>query len=264
MFNNQNNNENADVSVNTRGITFKNSKGFDPSAFELNFWNGNISLKMHPALPEAQRTETRVFDYETTVSTALTPEKALLLANKIEKEIFPALEAKTKKTVGITVGGNGLVVVSTGMGDEAKPYIALFKGLDENTKKPESGIHYEFNNTFTVDDYDETTGSYNINEGNYTELNLFTAILKDSAIALSGITAHCNRYWDRYARDAQKDILYKIAGKNGIAVGGNGGYRRNSSNVFTNNSSNDEDVPFGSADEQKISENVDDINAYLS
>lgn len=259
MFNNQNNNENSDVSVNTRGVTFKNSKGFEPSALELNFWNGNISLKMHPALPEAQRTETRVFDYETSVSTALTPEKALLLANKIEKEILPALEANTKKAVGITVGGNGLVVVST---NDGKPYVALFKGLDENTKKPESGIHYEFNNTFTVDEYDETTGSYNINEGNHTELNLFMNILKDSAITLSGITAHCNRYWDRYSRDAQKDVLNKIAAKNGISVGS--GFRRSSSNVFANNSSNNEEVAFGSAEEQRISENVDDINAYLN
>lgn len=263
MFNNQNNNNDRNDSVNTTGITFKNSKGFDPSAMALNFWNGNISLKMHPALPENQRTETKVFDYETSFSTALTPEKALFLATKIENEIYPALESRTKKSVGINVGGNGLIVVSTGLTNEPKPFIAIMKGLDENTKKPESSIHYEFNNTFSIDDYDEETGSYTINEGNFTELRMFTNILKDCASALSGLFAHSMRYYDRYARDAQKNILYKIAEKNGVSTFG--GSKGGSRNIFgAPSASSEDDVPFNPAESQNISEMVNDINDYIN
>ena len=115
MFNNNNNNKSENKkNVNTRSFQFYNKEGFDPSTVVLGFWNDFLSIKLHPAKDPSKQTETDIFDYEKAINTALNPEKALALLTNIQKVIYPALAAGECRVVGVPVGGNNIITVSTG------------------------------------------------------------------------------------------------------------------------------------------------------
>ena len=100
--------------VNTRGIQFSNKYGFDPSSIQFGYWNGFLSIRITPALDRSKQTETRVYDYDKTVSSALTVEKISLLLEKIKSDIIPAIKAGEEASIGVPTGANTLIVVDTG------------------------------------------------------------------------------------------------------------------------------------------------------
>lgn len=266
MFVQQNNREQNNV--NTRGIQFMNKDGFDPSTMIFGYWNELVSIKIHPALEKSKQTESKVFDYEKVVSTALTLEKVTLLLKGIEKKILPAIEKGENETIGVPVGSDSLFVVSTGKKTTGsiRPYIAIYKSLDEKTKKPEMSIAYEFNKSYTVDDYDPDTGEYSTTKDINAEFDLFIELLKASRTALSNAFAHASRNVDRFYKDKVYNTLEEIASKLGVSSSGSGkgsyGKRRD---IFADdgdvNSSNNSS---GATMNVESLSNIDEIDNFLN
>ena len=70
--------------INTRGIQFYNGD----ATIVFDYWNGMASIKIHPALPEAERANKQVYDYKKSVSVALSPDNAVLVGKYIKEDIF--------------------------------------------------------------------------------------------------------------------------------------------------------------------------------
>lgn len=269
MFNNQQNNSKDALNVNTRGPQFMNKDGFDPSTLLIGFWNDMISIKIHPALEKSKQTESKVFDYEKVVNTALTLEKATILKEQIEKKILPAIENDEDKKVGVPVGGDSLIVVGTGkdMTGKISPYIAIHKSLDAKTRKPEMSIHYEFSRGTAIEDYDAKTGEFTLVKDIHGELNIFLEILKASIAGLSNCQTHSSRYVDKFYRSKLLNDISEIAAKLGISTnsyGNKGGYyNKNKNDVFAkqNNSSNQS---LDSEPQLETLNNINDIDGFLS
>ena len=244
MFGTRQNNE-ADnrKSVNTRIYQFKNKDGFEPSTLQVGGWDEMLSLRINPTLPPEKQSKEQIFDYDKFVSTSLNMEKAMLLLYKINKDIIPAIENDEEKNIGISVGGDSLVTVGTGKAitNTIKPYLAIHKGLNPDTKKPEQSIYYEFRKSMTIDDYNAETGTYTVEENYDAEFNLFCELLK-SFIQNSNFNNHVNRYGNRFTTDKVMSTLTSIANKvgadTGSKYGNNGGsFRRSVFGGSTNSSS---------------------------
>ena len=96
-FGNNNSKNNSLENTNTRGISFFNSKAEFKSALVLGFWNEMVSFRWHPPLPEEQRTEKKIFNYEESVSTCLGYTKLAALIKGIKEKIIPALNSGVKR-----------------------------------------------------------------------------------------------------------------------------------------------------------------------
>lgn len=238
--------------VNTRGVQLMNSEGTYQSALHLGYWNDMISIKMHPALDKKDQTETRRFDYDTSISTSLTLTKALYLAEMIETRLHPeifntAADAKQKDFVGVEIGGNSLFGFGFERREDQDPlvYAAIYKNLDADTRKPTSMLVYEFRGIRGVTDYNPESGEFSLEqeEGKCAELELTQRFLYEAVDTLMNATAHTGRNVDAYYRDSINKRLDEIGGKLGIerqSFGGNsgGGFNSRRSNVFGGSGNN--------------------------
>lgn len=253
-------NNKDEKSSNTRGIQFKNKKGFDPSTISFNFWNDMLSVRINPALPSEQQSNTKVYDYDKTVSTALNVPKAQLLLDRIVKYVVPAIEANEDKTVGISVGGDSLFCVGTGKGmtGEIRPYVAIHKSLNQDTMKPEMSIYYEFNKEEAIDDYNAETGKYSFHAGLHAEFTTFVSILRAFVSAMTMANAHADRHANMYFNDKLMKTLNSIAEKLGVSVQNsyNGGTSYSRSSISFNNSKSD-----NYSETVADTMNISDINA---
>lgn len=219
-YSTQNNSRDKDRKddVNTRGIAFYNKEGFDPSALSIGFWNDAfLSLKINPALEKSKQTQSRVFDYEKTVSTALTIPLMKLLSHSIKTWVLPAIEAGEDKSISVQVGGDSLVTVGTGkrLTGDIRPFIAIHKSLNPSTKKPELSIFYEFNRQHVIEDFNESTGDYALQSNIHSELLTFIDIIDASIAALSKGGVHATRVVMKFFNDRLMNSINAIGTKVG-------------------------------------------------
>ena len=268
MFGTRQNNDGENrKSVNTRIYQFKNKDGFEPSTLQIAGWDEMFSMRINPTLPPEKQSKEQIFDYDKFVATSLNMEKAMLLLFKINKDILPAIENGEEKNVGISVGGDSLVSVGTGVNltGSVRPYLAIYKGLNPDTKKPEQSIYYEFRKSMTIDDYNAETGSYTVEEGYDAEFNLFCELLK-SFIQNSNFNNHVNKYGNRFMNDKAMNTLNSIADKVGANTGfskfNNGGnsFRRD---VFGNNNTSSNKNGYSNTD-NAVMEEIGDLNDLMN
>lgn len=263
----QNNDKDNQTSVNTRSYQFMNRDGFEPSSLTVGAWNENLSMRINPMLEPSKQSENRVFDYDRYVTTALTLEKAMLLAYRIEKDLIPAIENGIDKSIGIQVGGDSLLVVGTGkrITGEIRPFLAIHKSLNPDTKKPELSMFYEFKSSSSIDDYDEKTGAYSISDSVCTEFKLFVILIKSFIKFGGNFTAHANRYVDRFYNTKLMNNITAIGQKVGaqMSSGNNsygGGYKRN--NIF-GQSNQSASSSMSDAEMSDIGD-INDLNEYMN
>lgn len=260
------NNSKDKPSVNTRGYTFANRDGFEPSVMSIGFWDDKMTITLNPALEPAKQTQDRFYDYEKSVKTSLTLEKVMALLYKITKEIMPAIEVGEDKSIGITVGNDGMVAIGTGkkITGSIKPFIALYKGIDATSKKAELSIFYEFKTIDCVDGYDPNTGGFSMGTKINSELLLFVELLKSTIIGMSNAGTHADRYVKKFVNDRLYDAVVSIGTKVGADVAPRGGGFKGGftsrQNPFATTSI-DNDIP--SADVAQLS-NFDQIDEYLN
>ena len=213
----QNNDPEKGKSVSTKIYQFRNKEGFEPSTLQINGWDEMFSMRINPALPPEKQTKDQIFDYDRFVATSLNMEKAMLLLYKIKKDILPAIRDQEEKNIGISVGGDGLITVGTGkvLTGSIRPYLAIHKSINPETKKAEQSIYFEFKKTMTIDDYNPETGTYTLEEGYHAEFLLFCELLQ-SFIRTSNFNYHVNKCGSKYATDKALNTLSYIATKVGV------------------------------------------------
>lgn len=260
-FSTQNNSKDNKFDVNTRGITFYNKDGFDPSALSLGFWNDSlISIKINPALPKEKQTSTRVYDYEKSISTAIPSTSAKLLSNAIKTKILPAIEANEDHSVGIQIGGDNLIVVGTGkrITNEIRPYFAIHKALNPASKKPEMSAYYEFNKSQIIENYNEENGDYTLSVNHHSELMTFLSFLDAAVDALSKADVHAMRVVMRAFNEKLMNNITAI----GVKVGADIQTSQNNSSrnhVDFSSSNSDMDSEFSQYTSEMIG-SLDDLN----
>ncbi|MMZ42278.1 hypothetical protein D1872_37980 [compost metagenome] len=274
QFGTQNNNT-KEQNTNTRGPQFMNRDGFYPSTFVMGYWNGLISLKFHPALPEKQQTESKIFDYDQELQTSLTMEKATILIEGIKNKVIPALEKGEETSVGVPIGSSSSLI-SVGVKNvkgEFTTYLAFFKGLNAETKKPDAFVFYEFRKGQRIDNYDPEQGTFEVNNETHSELALFMSLLESAREGLSNAYTHANRTVDRYFRDRLLGQVDAIAVNQGLPASGSnnrGNTQRRSSgadvfggggNTGRSGGSRSDNSSYD-APSQTI-ENLDDINQFM-
>lgn len=231
--------------VNTRGLSFfNNESALESSTMQLGYWNEMVSLRINPALPEDKQTETNKFDYDVNISTALTLDKAITLKKAVDEDILPAFNEKREVSKGVPVGGNSVISVGVKVvDDKPEAFLAIYKSLDGDTKKPGDMLVYNFRTVYTVDDYNPETGEYTLTQGVPGELNVFTRALGAAVEALTNAVAHSMRNVNRYANEQQKTMLTEIATKVGVEVrqpysNNRGNFGNNRRDVFGGGGSN--------------------------
>lgn len=261
-FDNGNNNDNKSISTNG-GIDLRNEEGFDPCMVSFSLWKSCVSLRMHPMLPPEKQTEYKKFDFETTLSTALTPQNAYILYKNIKEVIIPAIQNNEKKFVGVPVNGDGLIGVGSGRKDGSEPYLGVFKGLNPDTKIPEQMMCYQFKNNLIITAYDFESGSYTPStESNISELELFMIILKEGIKSATNSQTHSYRNVQNFYNTQLLDTVKKIAEKNGISTGNSYGSYSRRDNVFGGGNSSNDSIPDSTV--EQISQEVDNINSFLN
>lgn len=210
-----NNGQDRSNDTNTRGIQLKNRDSeFYPSAISVGYWNDMISVRINPALPPEQQTESAAFDWKQFLNTALTLEKATTLVDEIETHVYKAVEAEEEIFRGVPLGGDGIIGVGgRKVADKYITIVALFRQIDPETRIPAKKSFYEFKTGAVVENYNENTGELAVKQGVQGELKLFTDEIKAAIVLLGNAAAHAQA------------VTEKIQA---LSQGGNGGYNRNS------------------------------------
>lgn len=246
-----NNKKDYKKSTNTRSLQFMNSEDcVYQSTLQLGWWDTFLTLSISPALGESERQNGKMFNYSINLNTALSPEKLCLLETIIDKEIRPAMDNNSVVRRGISIAGNSLLVIGTRSVDgKAYPYLAMFKNIDPETKRPENQLGYTFKQTIQViDDYNEVDGTFTSHNIDGSEFELFYKIIKAAQTDLAMGSAHSIRYSDRYYNSNMKDTVVGIANKVGsdtpfkTGTQARGSY--SGSNIFasTSNTTSDSDT----------------------
>ena len=222
-FPNQNNQQ-RDTHVNTRGIQMFNVNGFEPSTMIISMWNQLISLRIHPAKEKSQQTKTSVYDYDKSVQIILDNKTACLIGDKINDSMIPALKNNQEYTVGIPVGANSAIILSTGVkrsGGKPIPYIAIARNIKPGNLLPDDMLTYTFNTSPILNNYDGLPGNQDFDVKTCTmmvhsELALFADLMKHMAVALVGAEYHAGRNINKKYDDNVFQLYKGIAAKYGL------------------------------------------------
>lgn len=240
MENNQNTNERNAKAVTTRDITYKNSVASIPCALEVTYYNEMVRLSFIPPLPESSRGEKRLYDYDHPIITYLVRKKCQELFDAYKDVIIPALKNKEQKFVSVLVGETmNHIGISTGVSSstdgECHPCIILVRGIDDNTKKSNDVILYEFVKGEYHVDYNPITGTEKEVIITDSELEMFMSDLQTFKEAMSKSYVHSSRLVDRSYKDMMADILKGVGEKMGIqnqtSYGGKGNSNYNASSL---------------------------------
>lgn len=144
------------VSVNTRLITLYS----DDSMVSVVAWNGNLSVKFHPATGKnADGVTQYTTDNNNIVPVVITPDNARALLEGINKEVIPALNNKGTASVAIRTGsGNNTKFFAVGC-EEGNPYIYVARNLMDGVTEDTNVIWHKFSTRTYFSNYSYKNGT---------------------------------------------------------------------------------------------------------
>lgn len=233
MENNQQNNRDKAI-VSTRGYTWRNATVKIPCALEVAFYGDMVRLSFVPPLPESERGEKRLYDYQNAILTNLSRKNCHELYTQYKEVIVPAIKEKKQKFVSVEVGENkNHIGISTGFNNstdgECHPCIILIRGIDPKTKKSNDVILYEFVKNEVFEDYNPITGEVGGIIHTDNELDTFMEDLETARAASTKAYVHAARSVDKTYKDMLIDALRSVQDKMGIQQPASGGYSRGGS-----------------------------------
>lgn len=231
---NQNNNRNNNGWTSTRFIQLYNDQGPEPSTFEMGFWKNYVTFKFTPMLPENERKDNKIYDYDKSV-TALMNYEVILTLNKGIKLLLKNDDMVNFSMDLTTNSGNfKLKVGKTAKEYEGYPgkyYISLYV-IDKNGDKEtvNGSIMYNFINRKGIENklyvnWDENTGKAQNVKLFETQFNTFRNFLDYVERNLISGTSH---HIITTIGSSLSNILNEIRGGN----------RDNKPNRFANNLNN--------------------------
>lgn len=218
MYTKGNNKDRKEVTVNTKGIQFKNKNGIDPSTVVIDYWKDSLTIKIHPALSADKQTAESVYDYEHFLNTVLVVPKIQAIVDAIPT-FKQAMEEGKAFSTGVKVGSNSAFIISTGVKEtgSVRPFVAIYKDIDADTLQAGQGIRYEFNQQMTFDDYDPE-GCQEVGKMVHAELGVFFTILEHCIPALSNVYTHSIRNVENFFKTRLMEVLTNTATKVGAEV----------------------------------------------
>lgn len=266
-FNNTANDKPTKTSTSTKGGHYINPKQDTPCALDVSYFDDMVRVQFAPELPAGRQTESRRYDYENCIITALTRAKCNELCNVYNKVIRPAIENCEDETASVTLAGVNLLIIGTGVVDGTPhPYICFCKDLDPNTlvAPKEKRLKYEFNTGEYVLGYNPETGEYKQRVVTCNEIDLFFHDLENVRDASSNAYVHTERVVNRYLRDTLDSKINRIGEKMGLELATKPRFTRGGGgkgSIFDNVNSN------ASSNEQSSAANItsiDDIDALMA
>lgn len=261
MFNNQAGAKENKLNVNTRGIQLYNTEGFDPSTLVLDFWNDSMfSIKLHPAKEKAKQTEREKFDYEQSVNTALSMNKAVELLANTDK-VWEAHTKNEEVSFYVNISGVNLLGIGTkNIDDRNVIFFAIHKQLNDN-RIPAMSMYYEFLPGEIITNFDPATGNFGKENSGRGEYELFVRYLSNGIDAMSKAVCHSIRVVDNFYRKRIEDKIDSIMAATGAQnnYANNGGNRGGSGRSLFNGSDSSSSAPRHTAEEETISgDNIDE------
>lgn len=242
-FNNYNSGKQfKELDKNTNSFRLKNSNAVFPSAMILGYWNSTLTIKLHPALPESQRSTEKVFDYNTFIMGVLTAENALVLLEAIKENINTILEEpETFDSFGVSSGNSFIEIAPTPGMDEVRDsgiFLNLYSKIDENGI-PAEVLQYKFNNrnyfkNFRVSGKSMEKKSLKLP----SEFIMFIKFLEEGVKGLSGGIAHGIRNANKYEYTRSVSNINRMMEKLGISQQDFNSNRNNNGGGFFSNQSN--------------------------
>lgn len=244
--NNRRNNQEK-INTTTRVIQMYNPQGEDAGTLTLGFWNNFISVRLNPALPENQRGDGKMYDYDKGVSFVMNAETAITLNQGIA---LVEKHAKDKKNLSASVR-TGEYIVKVGYGDDYDGINGFYLGVFQVNEKGKAtgSLFYPFQvqdateNTLLVG-YDEDTGKAKKEMAINTQWKAFKNFFKLAETELINGGAHGTtttlNYWItavRNALDVMKGLIEMTTlggGRGGNNGGGNNGGGGGMSGGFNN------------------------------
>lgn len=232
-----------ELDKNTNSFRLKNSTAVFPSAMILGYWNSTLTIKLHPALPESQRSTEKVFDYNTFIMGILTAENALVLLEAIKENINTILEEpETFDSFGVSSGNSFIEIAPQPGMEEVRDsgiFLNLYTKIDENGV-PGEVLQYKFNNrnyfkNFKVSGKTMEKKSLKLP----SEFLMFVRFLEEGVKGLSGGIAHGIRNANKYEYTRNVSNINRMMEKLGISQQDfNGGNRNSGTSSFFSNVSN--------------------------
>lgn len=234
-FNNNNANGNSEQqkrSVTTKAFHGTSGGSATPCALDVSYYDDMVRLAFSPELPKSAQTESRRYDYDNNIMTALTRAKCNELCNLYQTIIRPAIQNCEDVAVGVSLANVNLLQIGTGVVDGIPhPYIAFYKGLDPQTLIPpkETSLKYEFNTGEYILGYNPETGEFKDRVVTCNEIDLFFNDMMNIRDASSNAYVHTDRVVNKYWRDTLDTKLNRIGEQAGLDLstkprfGNNGG-----------------------------------------
>ena len=264
-FNNNQNSESTKRSGSTKGAHMINPRQATPCAMDISYYDDMVRIQFAPELPAGKQTETRRYDYENVLITALTRAKCNELCNAYKAVIRPAIENCEDATISISLAGTNLFMVGTGVTDDTPhPYICLCKDLNPETliAPNDKRMKYEFNTGEYVLGYNPNTGEYKSRVITCNEIDLFFHDLENIRNASSNAYVHTDRVVNRYTRDTLDSKINRIGEKMGLDLSTKTKYTRGGGgrgSIFDNMTSSSNEQPTSAP-----ITSIDDIDALMS
>lgn len=216
----QNNNQDQQRDVQTRGFSSSNGNAKKPRAVEWSYQADMLRVLFYPELPENEQSEKRRYDYKNPWITAITRGKCIDLYEKFKKLVEPAAEKGEPKFISIPVGEVnqfGIGVCPNEKGDMTG-YLKLIKNIDPKTLQSREVIEYEFRVGELIEDYDETTGKFGARHITDNEMHLFVKDLESFIMGSSKAFNHANRVVDKTYKDMIASDIRAIGNKVGAEM----------------------------------------------
>ncbi len=217
---NQNNNYEK-KSIQTRGQMYRNSHATIPCAMRVSFYDDMMRIGFIPPLPEDQRGEKKLFDYNNEVITNISRKNCNLLYEQYKEILLPAMEKKQNKSVTVKVGeSENHLGISTGINlgtdGECHPALILVRNIDKGTNKSNDIILYEFDKATVYEDYNPITGENGCVHEVDNEFDMFIRDLDTFRAATSKAYVHNDRVVDDAYKTMMSGILKDVAEKLGL------------------------------------------------
>lgn len=228
-------NEKKKKTINTNSIQFYNKDA--KATLITGFWEGTLTLKICPTLPDNKQTKTSVYDYETFVNAALTHEKLYDLSQALNVVKASVAEGiYTFEPMGVPAGAGYVEIGPASVYGIDIDGIAMtiYNGIGADGKA-ENKFTYLFNKSNYFKNYANGGGEYSKSDLYEAEFNRFVIVINESIKALTNAVAHTVRTTNMYTNDSIIKSLAALKEKAGVEVSDySGGYKKNySSNVST-------------------------------
>lgn len=222
------NNQQSNTTTNT---TTNSISMFDPNGtlMKIAFYDDSLSLGIW--IPKLEN-EKRTYPKELRESTILTKDRVSALYNLIVEKLLPAYKEGGNYNGGVFTNNNKTNVVECAT-IAGELYLNYYKEIDDN-RKPKYTYTFHFPKTPVIEGYSATTeNDFKMYDTDASFL-LFVKILEAFMLtAVSGASAHSDRFTNRYFNDKKMDYLYALAGKLGVTVNSDSNpYPRKQNNSF--------------------------------